>query len=699
MLLDNIYLYNTLGWATFPVDCKTKTVKTPWATRQPDLLQVAQEEQMYTRLNAFGIKLNPDDLIIDIDPRNFKDGVNSWKTLCTDFNLTIEQPVVVATGGGGLHLYFKKPKDTMVVSHLQDYPGLDILAGNKNKYIVGPGSLHPSGKIYQFQRDSLPLDQVYMVPTALLDVVKALAPVKLEGTGEFLGGQQEYDRYVAYLTKVAVQEKDARGGDPQRFRTTCMARDYGLTPEGAFQALSEHYNPVCDPVWSDEKLSTCVKNAYTYASGTIGSEDPAIKFEKLDVGHAWDEEPNEDRSYKCKKDKAGRDIEVLKTLKNAVNYLYNTPELANTMRSNQFTGDIEVTSKLPWQAKRQVGDIWTDEDVVALKYYIAKRLGVEFVTNMLWDALRIASLRFAYHPIRDYVNSITWDGKSRVNTWLTDFCGVELNQYTQAVGRKMLVAMIARVFHPGVKFDYCPVLEGAQGIGKSTICAILGGKWYADIVLDPHARDTVDAMRGKWIIELSEMDVTRRAEAQALKAFISRTADRTRLAYARVTQDFPRQCVFVGTINPDDFGYLTDNTGNRRFWPLDCGGGIKMEELKVARDQLFAEAYKIYKGKKEEFFLSRDVLAHAEFEQSKRVIVDPWQDTLSTWLDQEAGRSVEELTVAQVWETVMGGNAKDLSRSNQIRIGHIMKRLGWWKTRPARGGSREYVYKRPNTNN
>ncbi len=264
------------------------------------------------------------------------------------------------------------------------------------------------------------------------------------------------------------------------------------------------------------------------------------------------------------------------------------------------------------------------------------------------------------------------------------------NGYSAAVGRKLIVGMVSRIFVPGIKFDYCLILEGAQGVGKSTICAILGGGWYGDIVLDPHARDTIDAIRGKWIVELSEMEVTRRADAQALKAFISRTTDRARLAYERTTKDFPRQCVFVGTINPDEMGYLSDNTGNRRFWPVKCGGDFDLEAFKKVRDQLIAEAYHAFKNG-EKLYLSGDVVKMAEIEQNARRHVDPWQDVVEDWLE-DAGKEVKELGMQQVYELILGGNIKSISRAEQCRIGRILSDMGWYKARPLRGGSRQYVY-------
>lgn len=694
-LFDYVLLYNDLGWATFPtlISKDPKKDKSPlaqdWPTRVADPISAMLEEEAYARAGAFGVVLRPDDLVIDIDPRNFREGDKPWLRLKADLKLPDPLPApVVKTGGGGYHVYMKKPADFNTVFKLKDYPGIEIKSGGKNAYVIGAGSKHSSGKEYKIVAEYRSLGTIYNAPRELLTLAKkeATAVGPSAQTVEFRGGIQEYNRYIEYL-KLEREKLAERGNDAQRFRVACVGRDYGLPELATFAAMREHYNSFCEPVWDDAQLRLAITNAYKYASGEVNSEVPSVQFAAtLPPGVEWDSEPDETRGYDT--NKSG----IIKTLKNAVNYLYTNPAISGTVRLNQFTGDIELTGKLPWSAKRKSGDIWSDHDVVLLKYLMSKTLGVEFSVNILWEAVHTVAMRYAYHPVQEYIQSCTWDNTPRVDRWLSHYCEVEDNEYTRAVGRKFLVALIARVFQPGVKFDYALVLEGDQGIGKSSVCAALGGKWYGDIIVDPHNRDTVDAMRGKWLIELSEMEVTRRADVTALKAFLSRTSDRARLAYARAALDFPRQCVFAGTVNPDGMGYLVDQTGNRRFWPVSCGR-IDYVKLKEERDLLFAEAYKIYK-EGEELFLKGDVLKHAVMAQGAREAIDPWQDAVQAWLNQH-GEAVTELSVPDVWETILGGQSRNLTRSDQIRIGYIFKRLGWWKWRPLHGGSRQSCYKRP----
>jgi len=687
-MIDQIIEYNSLGWATFPVIATGPKAKTPackdWASREPDPIQASLEEEAYIKAGAYGVVLRPQDLIVDVDPRAFQDDVNSWKKLREDLALGRVDAPSVMTGGGGVHIYFTKPADEATIFKVKGYPGVEIKSGGKGAYVIGPGSAHPSGTPYRWHPNGFSLSMVPPIPNKLWEKFKKL-PAAEASEGSLDGGAQEYDRYVSWLDnqEAAVE---GQAGDHETFKIAARGRDFGLPARLTLKAMLEHYNERCQPPWSEDELKRKIYNAYKYASGEAGHEDPTHSFESIDEEDAWDDESDAERRWDMGKDEAPK-----KTLRNAINYLYLSPDLRDTIKLNQFTGDIEMTGRVPWFDKRAPNVMWTDTDVVLLKYHLAKTKRIEFSTAMLWEALHAAAIRKAYHPIRNYIEELKWDGVSRLDSWLTNYCGARDNAYTQAVGRKTIIGMVARIFRPGVKFDYCTILEGAQGIGKSSVCAILGGQWYGDIVLDPHARDTVDAMRGKWVIELSEMEVTKRSDAQALKAFISRTHDRARLAYARTTLDFPRQCVFIGTINPDELGYLSDTTGNRRFWPVRCGDEINMDGLAGARDQIIAEAYAAYKGG-ESLYLQGDLAKLAEIEQYERMSDDPWLDVVSAWL--ESAPEIEKVTLNQVWEMALGGQPRSIARADQARIGRVLRDLGFKKHRVRTEGGRANSYTR-----
>jgi putative DNA primase/helicase len=366
---------------------------------------------------------------------------------------------------------------------------------------------------------------------------------------------------------------------------------------------------------------------------------------------------------------------------------------------NEFTGQVEFLRPAPWhQGKMPLGGekpgggsggMIQDHDIIMLKNYLVAKSGFEMSTATITEAVTATAHAHGcrFHPVREYLDSVigTWDGVKRVDTWLHDYAGVSDTAYSRAVARKTLCAAVRRIYQPGCKFDHILVLEGPQGVGKSRLVAALAGKWSADFSVDPSNKDTVDAMQGKWIVELAEMSVlmSKRVEGAALKAFITRESDRVRQAYGRLTREFPRQCLFIGTINPDaDGGYLTDTTGNRRFWPVEVGGRIDIDGLKAVRNQLFAEVMDQYS--KEPLYMKEETQ-----ESDARVVVasrhaeDPWLEPIAAWLETPPSSISGPLaprifvTPLEVFSESLGGLSKQIARRDTVRIANVMRDLGW----------------------
>lgn len=284
---------------------------------------------------------------------------------------------------------------------------------------------------------------------------------------------------------------------------------------------------------------------------------------------------------------------------------------------DEFSKRVYYGADAPWRRKK--GMAITDTDIDLIAHWLCEKWEMQCGPQLVWAAIAVMADSQKFHPIREYLRALEWDGKPRLDGWLKRYLGAEEmpEPYLSDVSRKVLVAAVARVMVPGVKFDHMLVIEGAQGIGKSTAVRDLASDaWFLGALPPIRDKDALVALQGVWFVEVSELATLRRVDAESYKAFFSSATDKFRKPYGRAWEESPRQCVFLGTTNHDD--YLTDNSGNRRFWPVKATN-YRGADLRRDRDQLFAEAFFIWETFGEELYLSGEAHQQSVEMQSQRL--------------------------------------------------------------------------------
>jgi predicted P-loop ATPase len=439
------------------------------------------------------------------------------------------------------------------------------------------------------------------------------------------------------------------------------------------------------------------------AMADFASKDDRTKMQMLedktaDTADDFDVLPETDKDWATKLKYTEKGA-LAQTIENVVLILQNDPKLADCLAFNEMDHNIVARKSLPWRKAKGVTQ-WVDADDAALRYYLERVYGLSG-KDRIFDAVNVVAQQAAFHPVRDYLDSCTWDGVPRVDTLLIDYLGAEDNEYTRAVTRKTLAAAVARIYKPGCKFDYMLTIRGRQGIGKSAIIGKLGGQWFSDTFTTMQGKEAYEQVMGVWLMEVGELAGMRKAEAETIKLYVSKQTDRFRPAYGRRLQEFPRQCIFIGTTNETQF--LRDTTGNRRFWvvdtPNDPARDMWEELTPEAVRLIWAEAVEIYK-KGETLYLpieleriAREVQESYEEENPKAGIIAEYLDRLlpedwntldlyarRAWLEGDAEGTVQRTAVCtlEIWAEALGGNPDKLDRYIAKEIRDIMAGLEDW---------------------
>ena len=366
---------------------------------------------------------------------------------------------------------------------------------------------------------------------------------------------------------------------------------------------------------------------------------------------------------------------IVSSAPNVILILENDPALKDRIALNDFVHRVVIKDDLPWRSVER-GEYWTDTDDASLRNYLYSVYGIKGA-SVIADAWSEVTVKYAFHPVKDYLDGLEWDGQKRMETIMVDYLGAEDNDCVRAFTRIILVGAIARIYRPGIKFDYCVVLVGPQGVGKSYIIKLLGKEWHSDSVITVKGKESYEQLQGAWILEMAELNATKKADVEAAKHYLSKSEDAYRVAYGKHLQIFKRQCVFFGTTN--DYDFLNDPTGGRRFLPIVVnGGGSKsmwkdLNEVEV--DQIWAEAKVLYENG-EPLFLNQDIEEKAQEIQASHTLENPFAESIRAYLETPVPHNWYELDIGDRRTYLHMDTANDRSEK-AMKLNKVCAQMVW----------------------
>lgn len=377
---------------------------------------------------------------------------------------------------------------------------------------------------------------------------------------------------------------------------------------------------------------------------------------------------------------------------NVIYLLRDHPAWRGVVGADMFAKRIVVRARSP--LGHEPGAEWTANDDIALGMWLQEQERLLIRSpDTLAAAVRYAAKLAPFHPVREYFDGLRWDNKARVDAWMPTFLGAEDTPYHRKVGRYFLINIVRRIFEPGCVMRSVPVLEGAQDKGKSRCLKALADPWFSDTPFKVGDKDAYQQIQGVLLYEISELESFTRAEATAVKAFVSSQVDNFRAPYERMNERHPRQTAFAATTNATE--YLKDWTGNTRFWPVLCGQRIDLDGVAAAREQLFAEAVALYRLGERAFPTPEEQAELFGPQQDARMMSHPWLELIVDYLNPSGGRK-DEVTVTELLLDCLGLKADRMNPqgAEAQRAGQILHSLGWTKVR-AGSTRRTYKWVRP----
>lgn len=612
-----------------------------------------------------GVATGAGVVVIDVDVGG--GGQDNWDALCEGS----AGGVCCRTGSGGQHLWYRLPEGVRVQCSVSKLcRGVDVRGDGG--YVVVPPSRHGSGNTYTWEDtdgEVVVLGALPMCPEWLLG---KLERVEKERASDTVGGA---NAFISGERNTVL------------FRLSGTMRRKNMGESSIRAALIAENNEKCRPPVDEKEVSEIARKVCKYTP-----EDPILSDIARfgDVDGAVTGGGGEDDLQWRRALVRGKGDAYLNTAGNAVLFFCHDDDWRGCLGYDDFAGHAIWLKPPPTVGdgglpKPKVGEELRDGHIIYAQQWLQSKYGINVSKTNLYDAVEESARSCMYHPVRDWLRELQWDGVNRVGGWLSSHFGVKQGRYSSEVGRAWLVSAVARVMRPGCQVDHMLVLEGPQGAGKSSVMRILFGEdWFLGALPDIRDKDAKQGIRGKWGVEIGELDAIRGVSASKVKDFLTQQIDDFRPAYGRCFVKQPRQCVFVGSTNEDR--WMIDSTGGRRFWPVTVRI-IDRDRMAKEREQLWAEAVARYDGG-EKWWPKEEEVGLFEEEQEERYDIDVWEDTIIKYVD---GRST--ILAEHVLTLCLGIELCKVTRGEQSRVGSIMRRLGWRKKRVRVGNVLTTFYK------
>jgi predicted P-loop ATPase len=626
---------------------------------------------------CYGIALDSNWLVVDVDLKK-PEAHDSFQRLSTivDFEGTFK----VKTANGGWHYWLKNPTQQAIRKNLHEYSGIDFLS--VGCYVVGPGSRIATGTYAYTDGD------LETTPEANAELLRLL----FKDTSRNVGYGSQIDKKMENSANEIIRFKQwlthqppailGQKGDDNTYKIAAQGYDFGLTPEEILDSMLE-WNERCVPPWSKEELATRVRNADKYKQNAPGKaisnfntfNDVTTEGLQGYVQQTYDEDLYESLHPNCGMTYRGEHI--LPSITN-LRLILLSERYRGLFMWDLFRSKIYLTHMPPWRSNKKNLDMrMSDTDYTELKMDIAINARLDATSQLLDEGVLAIALARSFHPICDWLNSLSWDGTPRLHRIFGS------GPYKMQIAKIFLLASVYRIFYPGYKFDHMLVIAGKQGLQKSLLIQKLGGEFTKTLSSMPTDRKGLQELEGAWWIELPEITAVNKVDINAVKAFITTTLDTYIPMYGRHgVQDYPRVAIPVWTLNPTDAGFIVDDE-NRRFLIVEQKEVIDCDYIEKNRDQIFAEVMELYRqGVKPHVLVQAIKVTAEEIAQANRTNdEDPWELSIKLWL---IGKEDQKIYTRDIFTDVLCSHrVGDWDKKSQMRIARVLKKLGWKKSRDA----------------